>query len=252
MALLQLISALGKNDARLIRRDSFLLLLFGIVIVMGIGVGYAMPWLDGVLIDKGILPNESIDLRLADVYPMLMAYFTLFQGATIAGTIFGFMLLDEKDNDTLLAMRVTPVPMERYLSYRVAVPTACALVFIPVLYQLIGLAPIAPWQLALLTLGGALAAPITTLFFAIVATNKVQGFAMSKFVSVAGWIIIGGWFVPEPFQWLLGIFPPFFIAKSYWLLLDGDSLWLAALIAGVIAQLALIIGMVRHFKGQVV
>jgi len=61
----------------------------------------------------------------------------------------------------------------------------------------------------LIAAGASLVASTTTLFLAIFAKNKLQGFVYGKFVSLAGWIIILGCFVAEPWQWLFGLFPPF-------------------------------------------
>jgi len=102
-------------------------------------------------------------------------------------------------------------------------------------------------HLLLIAAGAALAGPIASLFYAIFAENKVQGFAMAKFVGIAGWVILVGWFVAEPWQWLFGLFPPFLISKAYWMVLDGDGLWWVSLLAGIVLQAGLIALLIRRF-----
>lgn len=104
------------------------------------------------------------------------------------------------------------------------------------------------WQLALLAAGASLAAPITALYFATFAENKVQGLALAKFASAAGSLIPLAWFTPEPFQFLLGLFPPYWVSKAYWLALAGNPLWPAALALGVVLQAALIAALTRRFS----
>lgn len=58
---------------------------------------------------QGVLPSETLTSTLADFYPMIVAFMVIFTGALLAGTIFGFMLLDEKEDNTIKAMLVTPV-----------------------------------------------------------------------------------------------------------------------------------------------
>ncbi len=103
------------------------------------------------------------------------------------------------------------------------------------------------WQMILIAAGGALTAPIVSLFLATFAENKVQGFAYSKFGGVSGWTIMIGFFVAEPFQWLIGLYPPFWISKAYWMALEGTELWWAALLVGIVSQAGLIALLVKRF-----
>lgn len=247
MQMTELIGKLGRNDFRLIRRDSFLIFMFCFVLVIGVVLRFGLPWLDAYLAENGILPNETVSLRMAHFYPLMVAFMALYQGSLITGTIFGFMLLDEKDDNTIKALLVTPVPISRYLFYRVGLPTILAFLFILALVLFINQALIPMWQLVLISAGAALASPIASLFFAIFAENKVQGFAYGKFVSIAGWIVLLGWFVSEPWQWLFGLFPPFLISKAYWMAFEGQGLWWVSLLAGIVLQLGVLVVMARWF-----
>ncbi|MGB1253219.1 MAG: hypothetical protein ACPG8W_21585 [Candidatus Promineifilaceae bacterium] len=240
MEMTQLVRKLGRNDLKLIGRDSFLMMMFIFVIIIAIACRFALPALNDYFIANEILPNAAVNQSLADFYPLIIAFMVIFNGATITGAIFGFSLLDEKDDNTIKAMLVTPVPMSHYLMYRVAVPTILAgfIVVLEVLFVNQALIPL--WQLILISAGAALASPIAVLFYGISAENKVQGFAYAKFVSIAGWIILGGWFVPEPMQWLFGLFPPFWISKAYWMAYDGATFWWVALLVGIIYQLVVL------------
>jgi fluoroquinolone transport system permease protein len=102
-------------------------------------------------------------------------------------------------------------------------------------------------QLLLIAAGAALTAPIGSLFYVILAENKVQGFALAKFVGIVGWLILLGWFVPEPWQWLFGLFPPFLISKAYWMAFEGRAWWWVALLAGVVLQAGVIAVLVQRF-----
>ena len=179
---------------------------------------------------------------------MLVAYFTIYLGAVLIGVIFGFMLLDEKDDNTIKAMLVTPVSLNHYVLYRVSLPTVIGAFGVITAMLIINQSLVAWWQLIAIAAGASLTAPIATLFFATFAENKVQGFAMSKFIGVSGMIIFIGWFVSEPLQWLFGLFPPFWIVKSYWMAHDGNSFWWLALLVGIILQLGLISLLMKRFN----
>lgn len=40
----------------------------------------------------------------------------------VFGVVTGFLLLDERDDRTLTALQVTPLPLRAYIFYRVTVP----------------------------------------------------------------------------------------------------------------------------------
>lgn len=244
----QLIQKFGGNDAKIVWRDRFLLFMVSFIWVMAAILRFGLPALNHYLAETGTLPNETFTADFADFYPVIIALLVFFQGTVIAGTIFGFMLLDEKDDHTITAILVTPVPFKQFLLYRTGMPIVLAFITVLILLFTINQALPSLWQSVLIAAGASLNAPIVALFYAIAAENKVQGFAMAKFVGVAGWTILFGWFVAEPWQWLFGLFPPFFISKAYWMALDGHGLWWIALLLGLILQGGLILWLMRLFN----
>lgn len=248
MQMTDLIRKVGRNDVKVIGRDSFMVMMLAYIFVMAVILRFLLPWMDNYLIENSILPNESFTDPLSAYFPMLVAYFTIYLGAVLIGVIFGFMLLDEKDDNTLKAMLVTPISLNQYVVYRISVPTVIAAFGVISTVLIINQALIPWWQLIAIALGASLTAPIATLFFAVTAENKVQGFAMSKFVGVSGMVFFIGWFIAEPWQWLFGLFPPFWIAKAYWMALEGRDLWFGALIIGIVLQLGLIYWLAQRFN----
>ena len=243
-----LVRTLGRNDVKLIGRDRFLLMIFGFALYIAVVLRYGLPWLDAYLADNGVLPSETLALSLADFYPLIVVFMAVFQGAMMSGVIFGFMLLDEKDDNTIKAMLVTPVPLNHYVLYRVMLPSLLGFVLVVGMVLFINQVLLPLWQLLLIAAGASLVAPIAALFYAIFAENKVQGFAVAKFAGLIGYLVVLAWFVPEPWQWLVGLFPPYWICKAYWMALDGHGLWWLALLAGVVLQLGLVQVMVHRFK----
>ena len=248
MQMTQLVRELGRNDVKLIGRDRFLLFMFMFAFIIAGVMRFGLPWLNDYLLERNILNDTTFISSLTEIYPMLVAYMAIYTGPLLVGTIFGFMLLDEKDDNTIKAMLVTPVPLQQYLTYRVTAPIVLTYILVIGEVLFINQALIPLWQLLLIATGSALTAPIIALFFATFAENKVQGFALSKFGGVSGWTIMLGWFVAPPLQLLIGIFPPFWISKAYWMILEGNDLWWAALIIGIVLQIGLIALLMRRFN----
>lgn len=244
----QLARKLGHTDLKLFGRDRLPLFMLGFAVYIAVALRYLLPWANDYLANNGILPNPLISQSLADFYPVLVAYMALYTGALLIGTVVGFVMLDEKDHHTLTAMLATPVPLKDYLLYRAGLPAAMAFVVVLAMVYTIGQSLLPFWQLLLISAGAALLAPIVTLFYAVTAANKVQGFAYGKFTGISGWIVMFAWFVPEPLQWLFGLFPPYWIIKAYWLALEGSAWWLAALALGIVLQLALTLWLMRKFE----
>ena len=166
------------------------------------------------------------------------------------GTIFAFLLLDEKEDRTLAAMRVTPVPLREYLGYRAFVPAVLGFAFALVLVPAIGHASVGVGPLLLLALCSCFTAPLATLLIARFANDKVQGFAFTKFGGIAGLIILFGWLVPEPWQWGLCAFPPFAVAKGFWMAAADVLYWWVPAVFGAVAQVLAVAVLLRRFAAR--
>lgn len=245
---LSTLAHLLRNDARLIARDKMLATMAVVILVMGIAMRYALPAIDGALADAGVMPSADSTLRFSDTYPAFVVFVALWQGANMPGVIFGFVLLGEKEDNTLEAMRVTPLSLPHYAGYRVALSAVVAFVSIVYLCVSIGWASLPLSRLVPLAAAASLAAPLSVLAYATFADNKIQGLAYTKFGGVAGLLILVAWFVPEPWQWLLGAFPPVLVAKSYWMSLAGQPGAAWPLLVAIVLQLALLRVMLRRFQ----
>lgn len=237
-----------RNDARLILRDPMLLMLLGMVLIVGMLARVVLPSIDVALAEQGLMPAEPGGDRFSTTYPMFVAFLALWQAALMPGTVFGFLLLDEKEDRTLVAMQVVPVPFSQYLVYRVVLPASAALLFGLMLPPIIGLAILPATTQVWLALCNCLTAPIVALLLATVANNKVQGLALTKFGGIAGLVILIGWFVPTPWQWGLTLFPPFLLCKAHWLALAGDGRWMVASSVGLAIQVVLVALLVRWLR----
>lgn len=247
MSMMNMVPSLLRNDARLIARNGLLMVMLSMVFVMAVGMRFALPAIDISLAANGVLPNADSPMRFAQTFPLWVVFIGLWQAALMPGTVFGFLLLDEKEDQTLTAMRVSPVPMPMYVTYRLALPYILAVIFSLAVVPIMGI-DVLPWvQRVPLALSAALVAPLTTVSIATFAADKVQGLAFTKFTGIAGLLIIGGWFVGGSWQWAFGVFPPFLVAKAYWMALAGDSMWWLAALVGMLVQGVALWGLVRRF-----
>lgn len=245
---MQRIAQLARNDVRLVARDNMLILFSVMLVAMGIGMRYALPALDTTLAEQGVMPSDTVTLRFSDTFPAFVVFVAVWQGANLPGVLVGFLLLDEKEDRTLTALRVTPLPFSLYTGYRVGVAALVTFACILYLVLVTGQCQLPWWPLLPIAVGGSLTAPLAALFYATFAADKVQGLAFTKFAGIAGLTILLGYFAPEPWQWLLGVFPPFLVAKSYWMALEGRALYWVPLVVGSLLQLGLLVALVPRFR----
>ncbi len=247
---MSLIAKLINNDKRLVFRDRFLVFMAIAGLLLAVIIRYLLPWANLTLAAKGYMPSETIDFALSALYPMLVPFIALYNGAMMSGIMFGFLMIEEKEERTLIAFGVTPVPLYYYTLYRFGTAAIFSFMMIVIMMLIINIVALPFWQLLLFAAGASLFSILAALFLVLTAQNKVQGFAFAKFLSLSGWVILAGWFIPMPWQWLLGIFPPFYIHKAYWLALEGDSLWWWVLLLGVIIQLIAIVIMNKYSQNK--
>jgi len=236
------LSRLGQNDARLIGRDSFLSGMLAYIIFISIILRFALPWLN-----EQVANNPDLDVNVPEFYPLLVGFFCIYLASVLSGLIIGFIMLDERDDNTLKAMLVTPMPLPHYMTYRVVIPMAIAFVACITEVLIVNQALIPVWQLVIISACASICAPLLTFFFAVFAENKVQGFALNKIIGTAGLLIFVAWFLPEPFEYLAGIFPPYWFVKSYWLAYTDSAIWFAPLIIGVVYSFGLLRYLMQRF-----
>ena len=234
------VGALGPIDVRNIRRDPLLrwLAFYPLAITL--------------LVRWGIQPLTQRLLRdwnfdLVPYYPLCLS-FLLMMTPMLTGMVFGFLLLDERDDQTLLALQVTPLTLGGYLIYRMAVPILFSILVTLIVLPGVALYHLNPLQTLLASLAAAPLAPIYALSLAAVASNKVQGFALAK--AFGGFLVppLVAYFIDIPWQWLCGIVPFYWPAKFLWEMANGTAYPWVYLVIGLIYQAGLLALLWKRFR----
>lgn len=236
---LQVIRALGPIDARGIWRDSLLRWVFGAALAIGIAFRFGVPPLTSWL-------ARERGFDLVPYYPLLMS-FLLGMLPIIVGTIVGFLLLDERDDQTLTALQVSPLPMTGYLTYRLGAPVVASVVLTVVAFWIAGIGSVATGPLFVAAIAAAPLAPLFALYLAAFANNKVQGFALAKSNGFLTIPPLAAWFVDPPYEYVFAVVPTYWPVKLYWRLEAGQDVWWLLLV-GVAFQLLLLKLLVKRFE----
>ena len=233
--------ALGPIDLRALSRDSMLVWLCMLPLAFGGIFRIALPPLSGWLLER-----FAFDLA---PYEMLVAsYLLVMAPPLLVGAVTGFLLLDERDDQTLTALMVTPLSLGSYLLYRIGLPLAVGSSMAVIALWSSGLAA-APWPTLLpVLLLTSLEGPIVALLLASFADNKVQGFAAMKGLSALLAAPIFAWFLPLPTQLLAGVMPTYWPLRALWSASQADGLYWLSLALGLATHCAMLAWLVRRFS----
>lgn len=138
------------------------------------------------------------------------------------------ILLDEKDLHLHSALFVTPTSMHGVLSMRIIFMVVLGRLGSFLLLFFNGLVQFSIMDTLYISILCALASPILTLLISSVAKNKVEGLTLLKVANVTLFLPIIACFVQSPWEYLLGIFPAFWVfhlidplIAKHWVFLIG-------------------------------
>ncbi len=197
------------------------------------GVAVLTPMFTRMLADR-------YDFDLVPYYPLVLTGFLLLTSIIVPGGLAAFLVLEERDADTLTALRVTPVPLSTFFGYRAATVMVITTVYVVATLSFSGiLAPgLTPALLPIGMLAG-MSAVVTLLLIVVVANNKIQGLAMLR---ALGMLIAGlpclPWFIDSPWNLAFGILPPYWAAKAFWVA-SAHGTWWPYLVGGVLYNAAI-------------
>jgi fluoroquinolone transport system permease protein len=240
MNMTKVLRSLGPIDIRNIRRDSMVAWMIYIPILMALLARFGIPPLNARLL-------EQYNFDLTTYYPVLLSYFFIGLCPMVFGAVIGFLLLDEKDDRTLTALQVTPMPLTSYLIYRVSVPIILTILMFFIVFPLANLTTFDARMILICGIAAAPMAPMLALLLASIADNKIQGFALMKLTGVFLLAPIFAYFVTSNWELAFWLLPTYWPLKVYWMLSASEpNVWLYVAIA-VVYQLLVTVFFARRF-----
>jgi len=232
---------LVRADLRNIVRDP--LLIMGVVLPLAVALlfRFLVPAVAGWV-------QAYVDL--AQYYPFI-ASFLVIMAPFMLGWVVGFLLLDERDEQILTAIAVTPLGKSGFLVYRLTIPVLASFVAAYAVVLLSGLMPLHVLSFAPIALFAALEAPLFALAIVAIAGNKVEGMAVAKGLGMVMWAPLAILFVDGPWQWAFGVVPPYWVSKATLASLDLGGSYGGAVGAGLAVHVALLAVMAIRFDRRI-
>ncbi|MBS4538635.1 ABC transporter permease [Clostridium sp. D2Q-11] len=193
-------------------RDSIMKFLLFYPIILGLIGRYALPI---------IAENSGFSIeRYADLILVILTLFT----PHIYGALIGFSILDDRDDNILSSIKVTPLGINQFLSFRIAM--AFVLCFLGTVFVMwfSDVGDISMINIISLAFLASLAAPMTGLLINSISSNKIEGFAVVKGSgTILAFPIIALFFIDKK-EFFFSFAPGFWPAKAISSLIRGEEL----------------------------
>lgn len=194
------------NDLRNILRDRLLLYTaFLIPLAIIIVTRLVIPWLS-----ENVIPLQQI-------YPFLFMLIVIMI-PMMFGFVVGFLIIDERDENLLTILRVMPISRNTYLIYRMAFLSTLSFIYILIFPTCTGLIEIHILEYLPIAVLLALFTPVMGLIANIVASNKVQAFAVFKMLGGVFFLPLLAFVIDSDLRYILGIIP------NFWTFMALDTL----------------------------
>lgn len=241
---MQKVIRLLKGSALQIYRDQMLLVLVFVPFLTGILLRILLPLADRLLV-------QYLQFSIQPYY-LLADTFTLTIGPMMIGMMVGLLMLDERDDGISTYFAVTPVGGSAYLLSRLALPFVYSLAAILTVMSFASLGNTGyAWFIAP-SLVSAGCGVFMTMLLVSIASNKVEGMAVSKLLGIVLFGIPLAWFSSFPWK-LIGMVLP-----TYWvsgMLLEtkyeNTVMYFVDFAAGLVCTAIWIIGLHRLFSAKI-
>ncbi|MDX1415123.1 MAG: hypothetical protein R3293_13080 [Candidatus Promineifilaceae bacterium] len=237
----QILRALGPIDVKSIQRDPMLRWMILLPLLLAAVARWVMPFILGWV-------GDIFRFDALPYYAPIMGYALVVLTPFLAATVVGFLLLDQRDDGTLTALQVTPMSLNGYLLYRLTSPMLVSIIATIIVLPLSGIVSLDAIYLLLVSVGAAPLAPLLAVTIAVIAQNKVQGFAVMKASGIILLPPMIAYFFQGPAHLLLALVPTYWPAMMLWTAVSGSSTFWFFWFAGIVYQLLLLGLVARRFN----
>ncbi|HEX5994573.1 MAG TPA: hypothetical protein VFY84_05465 [Jiangellales bacterium] len=182
-------------DLRSVRMDRLLAIVVAAPVALALALRLGYPPLVAYL-------TRRFGIDVAPYSDLVLALLVVVHVPIIMGMVASLLLLDDVDERRLQVLRVTPITLERYLTYRGVSSGLAALAGLLVAVPLSGLAETSLVRLLPALVLAAALAPLVVMCVASFAGDKVRGLALLKLL---GGVVMGlasaQWWAPQALLW---------------------------------------------------
>lgn len=182
------------------------------------------PLLFGV-VGRFILPwaAETSDFSLEAYADVAVGALTLMM-PVVFGALTGFSILDDRDDNVLTSVRVTPLGIHRFLSFRLVIVFILSVIGCVFVMWFSDIGDLPLTMMLWIGVLASLAAPMFGLLINALAKNKIEGFAVMKGLGTLLILPIAALFFFDYKELLFSFTPGFWPAKAISSFIRGEGL----------------------------
>jgi fluoroquinolone transport system permease protein len=233
------IATFGRNDLRTVRRDSML-----VTVMLGPFLYAAALWFLPA-ITRYIERTYAFDL--VPYHSAIISAFCVLGPPLLLGAVLALQLLDERDQNTFAALRVTPVPPMTYPAYRAGVTIVLTTFSVLASLAISGQVDARTLVLSVpIALMAGLLGPVLGFVMSALGRNKIEGLAVMRVIGLAVFTVpmIPFFILDSPWQLAFGVLPPYWPVRAFWSAYDGGTYW-PYVVVGLLYNAAVAVALLR-------
>lgn len=235
------ILVLSYNDLRNIIREPMLAMMMIGPIMFSFFIHWFVPYITDIL---------SSTFNLVPYYNLISAYIVVFT-PLLLGMVSGFILLDEKDDNTWMSLVVTPLGKRGYLYYRIIMPSIFSFIYTLIILPSSSLVDVEFIYIIPIAFIAGLEAPIIALYLLIFSSNKVEGLVLSKSLGILLLAPLIKYFTNSKLSLLAGIIPFNWPIQAFIYINSSMTDYFISLFIGLVLHLILLVFMMSKFETKI-
>jgi len=200
-----------KSEIGKIKNDSMMLFMLFAPLLFGLIGRYLIPGLAEVNDFDILLIADYVLVGLAIMMPLLY------------GALIGFSILDDRDDNILMPIKVSPLSIHQYLSFRLVMSFILSFAAVIFILWFADIVVFRVKDLILISLLASLSAPVIGLFINVIAKNKIEGFAIMKGVQIILLIPLISLYFTNFKELFFAVVPGFWPTKIISIVVKGEA-----------------------------
>lgn len=244
-----LVKTLIAVDLRKVTRDPLMAGIIAAPLLVAVIFRFAVPDPETLQATLTAYLGPDLGAQVSRAAPMLLMSLLTAIAPGLVGAVYGLLLVGERDERTLMALRVMPVSFARYVAARLSTPLSLSVGVTIVAYPVAGLAPLPIATVALIAVVNAISAPVVALAMATFAKDKIAALAVMRVANSVLALPVLAYFVAPPIVYLAWLSPAYWQMKALWLAADALP-FLATLGVAALMNVMLLLLLYSRFEQQ--
>lgn len=190
-------------------RDPLMKFMFFYPILFGFIGRFLLPWI-----------AKTTGFRIQQFTDLVIIILTLMT-PHIYGALTGFSILDDRDDHIFTSIKVTPLSLHQFLSFRLVIVLIISFLASVFVMWFSDIGHLSFQSILTISFLASLAAPMTGLFINALSANKIEGFAVMKGTGVLLIFPVIAWFFTDKKELFFAFAPGFWPAKALSSLIRG-------------------------------